>query len=187
MGEGIGAGAEIPVVPKILDFEARALWGYGTGRYGSTQLPDVTYDASGELKPIENAQILVGLIGHVTPLLDVYAFAGTEQDWNTTTGTAGFGYGIHGDTAGCNFESGSTAATSSEALAGDCAPDFHRVSQVTVGDWWKLYSGAAGTVQWGVQVSSTRFDAFRGVDSHFSNPHTFENQIYSDFRYLPFQ
>jgi hypothetical protein len=174
MGGGFGAGAIVPVIPKKLDVQLSGLWGYGTGRYGSTQLPDVTYHPDGSLVPLENVQALLGLIGHVTPLLDVYGYVGMEQVHGAGVAGSGYGSGLGGSTAGCYVEGGA------------CAQNYHRISQGTIGEWWKVYKGPAGTLQWGLQYELTRFDAYRGTGS-LSNPHTMSNQVYASFRYYPFQ
>jgi hypothetical protein len=179
VGGGIGAAALVPVIPKKLDLQLSGMWGEGTGRYGSTQLPDVTYEPDGSFKPIINIQALFGVIGHVTSMLDVYGYAGVEQDQSTGTGgTNGYGSGV----------SGATTASGCLVEGGACTINFHRIEQGTVGDWWKIYSGPAGTMQWGLQYSATRFDAFRGAGiTSTINPHTIENQVYASLRYYPFQ
>ena len=39
---GFGGNMIVPVVPKIVDFQASVIAGRGVGRYGSAQLPDAT-------------------------------------------------------------------------------------------------------------------------------------------------
>ena len=70
---GGGAGAVLPIVPKLLDFQADFLTGNGIGRYGSAGLLDVTVKPTGVLAPIPEIQALVGLVGHPAPQLDLYA------------------------------------------------------------------------------------------------------------------
>ena len=179
IGGGVGAAALIPVIPKKLDVQLSGMWGEGTGRYGSTQLPDVAYEPDGSFKPVRNIQALLGLVGHVTPMLDVYGYVGMEQDASTSTSsTTGYGAGVAGATtaAGCYTEGGA------------CTINLRRVEQATVGNWWKIYSGPAGTMQWGLQYSATRFDAFGGAGATSTvQPHTIENQVYASLRYYPFK
>ena len=179
VGGGVGAAALVPVIPKILDVQLSGMWGEGTGRYGSTQLPDVAYEPDGSFKPIRNIQALLGLVGHVNPMVDLYGYVGVEQDASTSTGAAtGYGAGISGATtpAGCFTEGGA------------CTLNFHRIEQATVGDWWKIYSGPAGTMQWGLQYSATRFDAFQGAGAASTiQPHSIVNQVYASLRYYPFK
>jgi hypothetical protein len=50
-GEGVGGSILIPVIPTVFDIQFSGLTGRGIGRYGSGQLPDVTYNADGSLAP----------------------------------------------------------------------------------------------------------------------------------------
>jgi hypothetical protein len=47
-------------------------------------LPDVAVKRSGVLVPIPELQALVGLVGHSTEYLDLYAYAGIEQASQTS-------------------------------------------------------------------------------------------------------
>jgi hypothetical protein len=71
LGGGAGLGAILPVLPKLLDFQADFLAGNVVGRYGSAGFPDVTVKPTGVLAPIPEIQALVGLVGHQTPVLDL--------------------------------------------------------------------------------------------------------------------
>ena len=52
-GGGVGGSIVWNAIPKLLDLQATALTGSGIGRYGSAQLPDVTYRPDGTLAPIQ--------------------------------------------------------------------------------------------------------------------------------------
>jgi hypothetical protein len=52
------------VIPKFLDLQGSVLTGQGLGRYGSSQLADVTIGPDGTLKPLTTMQILLGLVAH---------------------------------------------------------------------------------------------------------------------------
>ena len=52
--------------------------GRGIGRYGTSQFPDVTYNADGSLSAIQETMLLAGAVWHAFPELDVYAYAGEE-------------------------------------------------------------------------------------------------------------
>ena len=62
-----------------LDLQVSGLGGKGIGRYGSAQLPDVTFDQAGNMRPISEIKALAGLTLHATPKLDVYLFAGERR------------------------------------------------------------------------------------------------------------
>jgi hypothetical protein len=68
LGGGGGLGAILPIIPKLLEFQADFLAGPGIGRYGSVGLPDVAVKPSGVLAPIPEIQALVGLVGHPNQL-----------------------------------------------------------------------------------------------------------------------
>ena len=55
MGYGIGGSASFPVLPSLLDVQLSGLYGQGTGRYGSSQLPDFALKANGTIAPIPPA------------------------------------------------------------------------------------------------------------------------------------
>ncbi len=181
VGGGVGAGAILPVVPKMLDFQASFLAGYGIGRYGSAQFPDFTLAPDGHVVPLPEVEALVGIIGHPTPAWDLYAYAGTErvekETWSFSGGTGGnTGYGNpRANTSGCNFE---TPANS------NCSPFTSSIEQLTLGAWWRLYQGRYGNMAIGAQGSYTRRNAFAGTGGA---PSTDEDIVMTSFRYYPFQ
>ena len=79
LGGGGGLGAVLPIIPKLLDFQADFLAGNGIGRYGSAGLPYVTVKPTGVLAPIPEIQALVGLVGHPTPLSICMRMAASRQ------------------------------------------------------------------------------------------------------------
>ena len=188
-GYGIGAGVIIPILPRRLDFQAQGLVGRGLGRYASTNgLPDATVEADGRLHAVGASSALAGVIAHLTPSFDVYAFAGYEQVNRTfsTIGGATIGYGVTGGTNlyGCNVEGGT------------CGGQTHRVLQFTGGVWDKLYKGTFGEVRVGVQYSYTERFLF-GATTNANGIATAaaplvaaranDNTILTSFRYYPFQ
>ena len=78
-GWGIGGSVLLPVIPKFLDLQGSVLTGQGLGRYGSSQLADVTIGPDGTLKPLTTTQVLLGFVAHPWAGLDVYGYAGQEQ------------------------------------------------------------------------------------------------------------
>ena len=174
-GGGVGGGAIVSVVPKMLDFQISGLIGQGIGRYGTSGLPDVTFDSSGNLHAMQENMVLAGLTLHPVPELDVYVFGGREQEKARAFGTTTpFGYGnpLFVNT-GC-FAEGSTAT---------CTGNTHEVDQITGGCWHRPYVGKFGKVQWGVQYSYTERKAFQGVGGA---PKANDNMVFTSFRYYPF-
>ncbi len=182
LGGGVGAGMILPVMPKMLDFQADFLAGEGIGRYGSAQLPDVAVRPFGQLTAIPEAQILVGFIGHPTPAWDVYLYGGLEAADKTAftfagTPTTGYGYGsgLYND-QGCNTEGAPSATT--------CSGNTREIGQISGGVWYRPYKGDYGTVQLGAQVSYTERYTFKGLGG--VSPSTNELIFMTSFRYYPF-
>ena len=172
---GVGGGVILGVIPKVLDLQVSALWGSGVGRYGASALPDATLGVDGVFHPIRETDVLVGGTLHVSPQLDIYAFAGEEREERTafTSGAILNGLGNPGyDNSGCNTE-GSSA----------CVGNTHYVDQATVGFWHKPYQGRFGRFQWGAQYSYTQRHAFPGLGGA---PTASENMIFTGLRYYPF-
>jgi len=174
-GGGGGAGTILPLVPQQLDFQADFLYGDGIGRYGASQLPDVAIKPTGVLAPVPELQALVGLIGHPTDALDLYAYAGIEQAAQTSftvNGTLPFGYGnpLYNN-SGCLHEG--------SAL---CAESTSRVWQISGGAWYSLYKGSYGTLRIGAQGSYTQRSIFRGIGG---SPSTNEGMFFTSLRYYP--
>ncbi len=125
-GQGIGAGMIVPVIPKMLDFQVSGLIGQGVGRYGSAQLADATFGATGAIKPLSEYSIMGGFVGHPIPTVDIYAYGGAESADSKSYGTTA-GYGNPAvNLAGCRVELGSCSAVTSTVIEG------------TVGAWWRL-------------------------------------------------
>jgi hypothetical protein len=180
-GGGGGMGGIFPLIPKFLDFQADFLIGNGIGRYGAVGLPDVAVKPSGVLVPIPELQALLGLVGHPTDSIDLYAYAGIEQASQTsfTAGTLPFGYGnpLYNNTA-CLHEAASATAAST-----NCAANTSRVWQITGGFWWDVYKGDFGRLRVGGQGSYTERQVFAGIGG---GPNTNEGIFMASLRYYPF-
>jgi hypothetical protein len=171
-GGGIGAGLIFALVPSLIDVQATTLTGRGIGRYGTSQLPDVTFSPSGRLKPIGETDWLAGVTVHATKALDVYVFAGEErEDRQAYAGNVGLG-GTQLNLSGCYTEGGA------------CSAATNSVEQGTVGFWDKIYQGSFGHVQVGLQYSYTERRAFSGLDG--LTPATNDNIVFASLRYYPF-
>jgi hypothetical protein len=198
MGWGIGGSVLMPVVPKIIDFQASVLTGQGIGRYGSSQLADVTVGSDGSLTPLRATHVLLGAIGHVTPDLDVYAYAGQEQVQANSynIGATPLGYGNPGfANNGCLLENqASGTAGYNDPIAGTtCTANVQRTQELTAGFWNNLYKGSWGRLTYGVQYEYVKLKAFAGA----SGPQTAtstpnqglspnEQAVMVSLRYYPF-
>jgi len=188
-GGGWGLGVVLPIIDKTLDWQLSGMSGKGIGRYGSVQLPDVTFSPNGNLAPIKETMILSGLTWHANPDLDVYLFGGREaqskKDFNILVKgvTVPLGYGNPGyNNSGCDIEGSTT-----------CVGNTRQVWQGTTGFWWKFYQGKFGKMQFGAQYSYTKREAFSGqglvngvLVNGAATPKATENMFFTSFRYYPF-
>lgn len=171
-GYGFGGGAVVQVVPKVFDLEASGMAGKGIGRYGASQLPEVAYAADGSIHPIREVMLLAGATLHPTPMLDVYLFAGREQEFAQTLGGA-YGIGLAtANNSGCLTE------------GGVCNGNTRRIEQLTGGLWQKIYSGTFGRAQVGLQWEYTERQLF--ADGNGNAPSAHQNVGMISFRYYPF-
>ena len=91
----------LPLVPKLLDFQASFLAGQGIGRYGSAQFSDVVINPiTGKLDPINETEILLGLVAHPTDRLIFLAMrARSRRREKTSWAHGGFGTAAFATTA----------------------------------------------------------------------------------------
>lgn len=183
-GYGAGFGVFYPVMSgsrSVLDIGLSGMGGRGIGRYGTSQLPDATVDTDNSLKPIKAGHLLLSLEAHPDPMLDVYGYGGVEYADRTAfvnSAGKGVGYGspLNG-TVGCETEAAPTGPFA--PASGPCAADTRTLAQGNLGFWYRLYKGASGTVQWGMQYSYTKRSAWAGVGGE---PTGAENMIFTSFR-----
>lgn len=181
---GAGGGFIVPLIPKVLDFQASGLAGYGIGSYGSGQLPDGIVSPTGSPRPLAEYQVMAGLVAHPAPEFDLYTYVGTEQiarnSFNASGKSYGYGNPLYAN-GGCNVEA--TAAAT-------CVGNTSGISQGTVGGWWRMLHGNYGTVQAGAQYSYTRRTIFQGAGTtagSSTKPSADDNMVFFSVRYSPFQ
>jgi len=159
-GFSVGGSLYMPLVPKMLELQGSFLVGDGIGRYGAGQLVDATYKSNGQLEPVKGKEFLVGLVGHPTKDLDLFAYWGKDEMDRTVskylsasgavTNYAGYG-SPWANLSGCYYETGT------------CGVSNEKVEQFTAGGWWKFYHGSIGIFQAGLQGSYTKLTAFSGL------------------------
>ena len=174
-GGGVGGSVTWTVIPKLLDLQATAMTGTGIGRYGSGQLPDVTFRPDGTLAPAQETTFLGGVTWHTTPLLDIYAYGGQEAQQRKTFITGAVTSGLGSPTlnlAGCLVEGGA------------CSPNLEAENQITAGFWWRAYQGRFGSFRLGAQYSYTHLTAFGGAGG--IKPTTDDSMVFTSIRYYPF-
>lgn len=176
-GGGVGIGVILPLIDKMLDFQFSGMSGKGIGRYGSAQMPDVTFNPNGSIAPIKENMMLAGLTYHPTSDWDIYGFAGRERQEKQAFDYKGipFGYGNPNyNNSGCNTEGAASSL---------CVGNSKEIWQGTLGFWWKFYQGKFGKMQFGTQYSHTERKAFDGVGGA---PTAKEDMVFTSFRYYPF-
>ncbi len=93
VGGGFFANARFPVT-KYLDIGLHMMQGAGVGRYGTSNLGDVTVKPNGTFEPLKSSQGLLSIETHPTKKLDIYGYAGGEylqRTYYTTTLTTNTG------------------------------------------------------------------------------------------------
>jgi len=77
-GGGAGASFRVPLFAKKVDLFGKAVGGDGIGRYGSSQLADLTIRPNGTQALIRTGHGMFGLELHATKKLDIYTYFGAE-------------------------------------------------------------------------------------------------------------
>lgn len=173
---GGGGSMVLPIVPKKVELRLAGMVGKGIGRYGSVLLPDATIDAEGRPVPIWSLQATAGIMGHVTPRIDLYGYYGIQEAGRAYFTANGIAYGYGNplyDNSGCSKE-----------LSSACVGSTKRVSEATIGGWWRFLKGHYGTVQAGVQLAYSTREGWQGVGG---SPTTHMSEFFFSLRYLPFQ
>lgn len=205
-GGGVGANARVSLLAKKLDLGAHALVGNGIGRYSTTALPDATAHPDGSLELLSGGSGLGSIEWHATPRLDVYGYYGGEyvkRAWyntgyiNTTPGpTQGQpilgGYGAPTNiVSGCYVEvlpvSSPNGGGNVPGTASNCNADTRNIQEGTIGYWYRLYRGAHGTLQQGIQYSYTERRTWQGIGNPAAgltnSPKAIDNMWFTSFRY----
>ncbi len=183
VGGGFVANARFPVATKF-DIGMHLVAGDGTGRYGASLLPDITVRPNGTLVPLRNAQGLLSLELHATKKLDFFGYAGSEYVQRTfyrnSTGTQ-VGYAPpNANNTGCNIESAPVTGSGYGPGASACLGATRALMQGSVGWIYRIYSGPAGKLQYGVAYSYLTRNAWVGIGGA---PKATNNFVYTSFRY----
>jgi hypothetical protein len=205
-GWDVGGSVLLPVAPKILDLQGSIMYGDGGGRYGSSQLADATYSATGPLAALPYLSAMVGFVAHPLAGLDLYGYAGQEQLTAKSFGTGSSGYGNPlANNGGCldanpaypNNPGGIGAGSFNSPIAGSsCTANVQRTQELTIGFWQDAYKGELGRVRVGLQYEYVRLQAFAGSPTATSTggaPSTpnqglspNNNIVFFSLRYYPF-
>jgi hypothetical protein len=207
VGGGFFANARFPVT-HFADVGVHVMGGTGVGRYGTSQLPDVTVHPDGTLEPIKNYQGLFSLETHPAKKLDVFFYAGTEYAQRTTyLSTVGadagklVGYApISSSNAGCGIETLPTATGNGLAGAApfnpgtpaNCLGATRVVQEGTIGFTYRAYSSPKyGRLQYQGVYSYLDRNAWAGLTSGtfgsatatYGAPKATNNMVFWGMRY----
>jgi hypothetical protein len=196
VGGGFFANARIPAT-KFADVGLHIMGGAGVGRYGTSQLADVTVHPDGTLEPIKNWQGLFSLDTHPTKKLDVFFYAGSEYAQRTTyLSTVGASTGklvgyapVTSSNAGCGIETLPTSA--GNGLAGatpynpgtpaNCLGATRVVQEGTIGFTYRAYNSPKyGRLQYQGVYSYLDRVAWTGVGGA---PKATNNMVFWSMRY----
>jgi hypothetical protein len=168
---GGGAFGSVRYYNKFVELAAQAMVGDGTGRYGSSQLPDVTVHTNGVFEPIRNYHGTFSLETHPAKKLDVYAYYGGEYAQRTVyaTGVAATpftGYGpINVSDTGC-FAVDAYSSPGSTSTSGACGSPTRYIWEFVGGATYKaINSPRYGQLQYRATFSYISRSLWAGVTS----------------------
>ena len=182
-GGGFGANARWLLAQKHLEIGVHYLGGNGVGRFGASQLPDVTVYGNGYEHLIRAYQGLLSVEYH-TPKWDLNLYGGGEYAGRQASlykgKPVGYGSPLFVNT-GCGTETLPTAATGfAPGSLATCAGNTRAIFEGTAAFFYKFYNGPRGRLQLGAQYSYLTRDAWSGVGGQ---PEAIENMFFSSFRY----
>jgi hypothetical protein len=190
-GGGFGINARWAFDNKRFVFGLHVFGGNGVGRYGASQLADLSIHANGTLDLIRGYQGLGTLEWHGKKL-DVYSYAGAEYasrtyDYDPISGKY-VGYGSPAfSNAGCYTELAPTVNTgfTPTGLA-NCTADTRALIEGTIGFWYRFYNGPRGKFQFGTQYSYVTRQTWSGiapVGAPSGAPEGLDGMIFTSIRY----
>jgi hypothetical protein len=209
---GLGASARVPLFSNKLSLGAKGIYGPGVGRYGATNLPDVTANASGKLEPIHNLSGLLTAEYTVTPRLVLVTYYG--GDYASRTASSG-GLTLAAPTAAQNAAgvwSGHWAAPSAAAVGygspllnnsscnitanpgyngsstgfypgAGCGAQNRAVQELAGGYWYDIYRGDRGRLRQGFQYGYLVREAWSGAGTPGIGAKGIENMFFTTLRY----
>lgn len=197
VGGGFFANARVSAT-KYADIGVHILQGDGTGRYGTSNLGDVTVKPNGTLEPLRNSQGLLSIETHPSKKLDVFGYAGGEYLQRTvyTAFTAAapttpvyVGYApIQGEKDGaCNTELPPSGNSGYLPGSSSCSGHTRAVLEGSAGFIYRFYnSPTKGRIQYSMVYSYLTREAWTGLNTAGTapvNPKATNNMVFTGFRY----
>ncbi|MFZ0774503.1 MAG: hypothetical protein WAN08_24010 [Candidatus Sulfotelmatobacter sp.] len=194
-GGGFGINARWAFYNKHIVFGVHGFGGSGVGRYGASQLSDVSINADGTVHPVKDLQGLATLEWHGKKL-DVYSYVGSEYAARTYSydpvQNVFVGYGAPTfNNSGCYTETAPTTGTltGSTPISGSlskCSAQTRNITEGTLGFWYRFHNGPRGRYQWGMQYSYLTRQTWSGVAPAFApsgSPEGLDSMVFTSFRY----
>jgi hypothetical protein len=192
VGGGIGGSFRVPV-SKYFDVGLKGLYGDGVGRYGASQIGDITLRPTAQIAPLHGFSAMSSIEVHATPRLDLYAYYGGDEDFRhyfytnaAQTKAEGYGSPLAVQT-GCFTEPapGSTpTAGFTPGAQSSCTANTRGVEEFTLGYWYDLYKGDKGRFRQSIQYSYFDKLTWSGVTAVTGRaPVGTENIVETSFRY----
>ncbi len=186
---------------KYIDFAVQGMFGDGTGRYGSSQLADLTVHPDGTLEPVRNYHGMASIESHPTKKLDIYAYYGAEYAQRTvyvspTGSLVGYGPPSIND-SGCNLYTPTTTLLGTTGVAGspataNCGSPTRYIQEGTFGYTYRLANSPRyGRLQYQFVYSYLMRQSWVGVTSGtfggptvtFGTPKAQNNMVFGGMRY----
>ncbi len=197
-GGGFGSAR---VNTRLVDVAVQGMFGDGTGRYGSSQLADLTVHPDGTLEPVRNYHGMVSIETHPAKKLDVYAYYGGEYAQRTvyTNASGGLvGYGTRNTVdTGCNAYTATSTALGTTGVAGspataNCGSPTRYIQQGTIGYTYRIASSPKyGRLQYQFVYSYLMRQSWEGLTggtyntptATFGTPKAQNNMVWGGMRY----
>jgi hypothetical protein len=193
-GGGVFGSARLYLAKKA-EIAVQGMAGPGVGRYGSSQLADVTLRPDQTLEPVKNYHGLFSLETHPTPKFDVYGYYGGEYAQRTVYTTAAgnlIGYGPRNlSDAGCYNVPGSISTTQGSGVGGSisastCGSPTRFIQEGMIGATYKVINSPKyGRLQYQLTYSRIQRNLWSGVGSTTTptGPRATEQMIHIGMRY----
>jgi hypothetical protein len=193
VGGGIGGSALLPVVPKLLTVSIAGLWGDGVGRYGNSQIGDITLNPLAQINPLHVVSALLSVDINPTPRLALYLDYGEDEDFRdyfytnaAKTKAEGYGSPLAVQT-GCFTEPApgvTPTAGFTPGAQGSCTANNRGVVEGTFGYWYDFYKGDKGRLRQGFQYSYIDKLTWSGAPNIYGRaPNGNDNLFETSFRY----
>jgi len=196
-GGGFFVNARFPVT-KYVDIGLHVVQGDGVGRYGTSNLGDVTARPNGLLEPLRSSQGLFSLETHPTSKLDIFGYAGGEYLQRTVytaftsaapTTPVLVGYApVNINDSACGTEIPPTATNGYSPGSSSCSAATRDMIEGTAGFIYRIFSSPTkGRFQYWMTYSYLTKEAWTGINTHdatgYGGPKATNNMIFTSFRY----